>query len=402
MFLISTSVFMLAYQNCANNNFNPAPVSAAPAAAASTATPDPGSSSAPLATPAISPPVATTTLPISNVLCATSTTAPAGTAPNGCDNIKNAFVGQVIVQPPSSYYTNSNSGLLYPTGIPSLNNWGGPVNGVADIRGTLFTGAATDVESYISHSDWATKYFITLPSLDSTQITGYILPTSIDQKVLNQNGVLVDPKTITEPSVHSDPNVTSLVNYFALSLQGAFQLAPGDVEDDYEFAVVSDDGAMLAVLDTGSNTWKTLVDNQYRDATPNPADPHIETITGYPVATQWDFVGCSNRLFDQTQVVSVHMTQGSSALLRVDWFNYWQGMTLWVYYRRVHSGVANANQYCGRMKSSGSANDNNFFPNSTDIDAQLKSLGWKPIDSAHLGTLTSFIPVNNSPIAYPK
>ena len=316
---------------------------------------------------------------------------------------ENAFVGMVIVQPPAQYIND----LMFPKtssnpdgGIPLSSGYcpgqGAPGNG---ILGTLFTKAANDVETYIRHADptisdyWGTGYYVAQQSLD---FGGDIFPTSYSGQGINQAGQLTSLDVLSRnPDVNTPIEKTPLRNYFAISYQGLFQLTANDHPGLYQFAIVSDDGAMLAVYDKNNSSWTTLINNMYFGIP--TAIPHVETL-GCPIGSQWSLLGCSSSLNDQSQVQTVNVTKDQPALLRIDWYNYWSGMDLHVYYRYVSAGSAFHDPLCGSSRDSGPDGGPGGFGGSYDLAGHLSGNGWKIIDRNHLGTLTDFKPI--SPLPY--
>lgn len=57
-----------------------------------------------------------------------------------------------------------------------------------------------------------------------------------------------------------------MYEYFALHMEGQFQLGPNDVEGDYQVALLADDGAVLKVSD-GAGGYRVLVDNDGEHST---------------------------------------------------------------------------------------------------------------------------------------
>lgn len=58
----------------------------------------------------------------------------------------------------------------------------------------------------------------------------------------------------------------ALYEYFALHMEGQFQLGPNDPEGLYQIAVLADDGAVLKLSD-GNGGWNTIVDNDGEHST---------------------------------------------------------------------------------------------------------------------------------------
>lgn len=61
---------------------------------------------------------------------------------------------------------------------------------------------------------------------------------------------------------HNEP----LYEYFALHMEGQFQLGPNDPEGPYQISVLSDDGSVLKVSD-GNGGWTTIVNNDGEHST---------------------------------------------------------------------------------------------------------------------------------------
>lgn len=58
-----------------------------------------------------------------------------------------------------------------------------------------------------------------------------------------------------------DDSQNRLIENFGIKFQTTLQLAEGDSEGDYEFALLSDDGSRLKYKDPRDDTWKDLINN---------------------------------------------------------------------------------------------------------------------------------------------
>lgn len=157
--------------------------------------------------------------------------------------------------------------------------------------------------------------------------------------------------TQTGGVVQNDMN-ENLNEYFALRFQSVFKLSAGDEEGDYEFALLSDDGAMMR-MKQDDNSFKVIVEN----------DGHHPTR-----------MGCG------TQIVPI--TKESEILVQMD---YYQGprhhIAMIPMFRKVN-GTPQAEPLCGVTGNETYFNYNN---NSSPQQPYLALLdrGWKPIAAAN-------------------
>ena len=134
----------------------------------------------------------------------------------------------------------------------------------------------------------------------------------------------------------------NLIEYFALFIAGKIKLKSSDPEGEYEFAVLSDDGAILQFKQNGA--WNKHIDNDNTHA---------------------DKLGCTAQ--------SVNLKHGDSLPLELGYFQaprYY--ITLSLYWRNTHIGENEP--FCGGAIS-----------NATDFAAR----GWKLLDDGNF-----FLPDN--------
>ncbi len=191
-----------------------------------------------------------------------------------------------------------------------------------------------DVESYISNGVHANQFLFFSQINVPTRMFDTGFPTMLDGLISKDDG-------------------TPLFEYFALRFSTTLQLAPTDPEGLYEFALLSDDGAILKIK-SGDSGYQVAVDNDGDHPTQ---------------------MGCST--------FTLNLRHGDQKLMQLD---YYQGpryhisvIPLW---RKVGSGGASPDPMCGH-------NGNNLYfdPNHNSVPLQayndLLARGWKPIQPAN-------------------
>jgi len=174
------------------------------------------------------------------------------------------------------------------------------------------------------------------------------------------------------PAGGSGGSVISVDSYFATDTFGDFHLADGDVEGDYQFALIADDSARLYLGSPGSTTL--YVDDQ------KPASYNNGTCLPQ---TQAAHMSCTNDWSSQTaaNVVTVHLAPGQILSMELQ---YWQGpgegIALMAFYRPVPSDASQLidSTNCGQTED--------FASGSTNLTALQQN--WKPIT---MGNLTALI-----------
>lgn len=153
----------------------------------------------------------------------------------------------------------------------------------------------------------------------------------------------------TGSKIHDD-NGNELIEYFALRFKSVLTLGPDDQEGDYEFALLSDDGAILKMIDiNGEET--IIVDND---------GDHPSKF------------GCGNQ--------TVHMSRDTAIDVRLE---YYQGprrhIALVPMWRKVDSSTPEEKE-CGGLGNGRYFDFNhNSQPKKHYLD--LLARGWKPIAS---------------------
>jgi hypothetical protein len=172
------------------------------------------------------------------------------------------------------------------------------------------------------------------------------------------------------PAGGSSTGLISVDSYFATDTFGNFHLADGDVEGDYQFALVADDAARLYLGSPGA--MSLYVDDQ------KPAGSN----NGCLEQTQPAHMSCTNNWSSQTaaDVVTVHLAPGQILSMELQ---YWQGpgegIAMMAFYRPVPSA---ANQL---LDSTNCGQEENFAAGSTQLTALQQS--WHPITMQNLSVL---------------
>lgn len=159
-------------------------------------------------------------------------------------------------------------------------------------------------------------------------------PTWITQSVLFQSLDIPGQNFLQGFPAGTANGLISVDSYFAINVTGLFHLAAGEVEGDYQFAVIADDGAQLSI-NSGDGASQLLVDDE------KPASYNNGSCLSQ---TQAPHLSCTAVWGDQTaaSVMTVHLAPNQQLPLNV---TYWQGpgqaLALVVLYRQVPS-VASA------------------------------------------------------------
>ncbi len=142
----------------------------------------------------------------------------------------------VVINPP----TNSSSVVCDPfnTSNPALAGHG--------IASTLYYLTA-DQPRYNNTPDYIT-YGVQPP------VTLYLNDINVPTRLFNQGFAAQDGSMLL------DEQGNTLYEYFALQMEGGITLSSSDAAGDYQFAILSDDGAILSVNDSGSG-YRVLVND---------------------------------------------------------------------------------------------------------------------------------------------
>lgn len=165
--------------------------------------------------------------------------------------------------------------------------------------------------------------------LGALGIDAYLVhPEWIGEQRVLLSDVFVPTRNFSQgfPLSNANGPTPSIRSFFVLDGQGYFRLADGEVEGDYQFATIADDGARLLIKD-GSN-FVTVVDGQ------KPAGPN----GGCLEQTQSAHMSCTTNWSDNSAaaVKTVHLKPGQAVPIELQ---YWQGpgygLAMMAFYRRV-------------------------------------------------------------------
>lgn len=153
-------------------------------------------------------------------------------------------------------------------------------------------------------------------------------PSWITQQVLFQSMDIPAQNFLQGFPAGTGNGLISVDSYFAVDVVGYFHLSATDVEGDYQFAALADDGVQLSQFD-GDSVGPMMVDDE------KPASYNNGTCLPQ---TQAAHLSCTNNWSSQTaaQVMTVHLVPGQVLPLEL---KYWQGpgqgLALMVVYRQV-------------------------------------------------------------------
>lgn len=163
----------------------------------------------------------------------------------------------------------------------------------------------------------------------------------------------------TDGTVVKDNAGNKLFEYFALDLETVVKLDPAaNSSGNYQFAILSDDGAVVEIRDPTTKQWKTFINNDGDHPTK---------------------LGCDTE--------GLYLNGNSRIPMRI---KYYQGprlhIALSLLWRKITTDVAVTDELCGK------SGNNLFFgvpelptaPNYTDFGyGDLVKRGWKPLDSSN-------------------
>jgi hypothetical protein len=199
-------------------------------------------------------------------------------------------------------------------------------------------------------------YYLPAGSANFNSVNDYIQPTYLDPLLVFLSDLNVPTRlnTLGFPDLSggllTTTTGTTLTANFALDLKSAIQLSPTDAAGDYQFGILSDDGAILDSI--GSNgTSTTIINNDGLHPT---------------------LFGCATQVvhFDTTTQLNIEM-------------KYYQGppneVALMLLWRKIPTGSSPNNQYCGD-----SGNTTFFNPTNSQPEAEynnMLALGWAPLQT---------------------
>jgi hypothetical protein len=254
-----------------------------------------------------------------------------------------------MIRPPQMILVLCTTALLGACGPASLtfrNNSQNANSGLSCPGG----GSATTAINGLSGS----LYYLPAGSANFNSVNDYINPIYLDPQAVFLNNLNVPTRLNTEGfpnlagGVLTNTSGVNLVTNFALNMQSTVVLTPNEGAGDYQFGILSDDGAILESIDSNGVT-QDLVNNDGLHPT---------------------LFGCSNQV--------VHF--GISTQLNIN-VKYYQGpaneIALVLLWRKIPTGTTPNNLYCGD-----SGNTTFFDPTTSKPQAEYNSmlaLGWSPL-----------------------
>ena len=247
---------------------------------------------------------------------------PTGAAPGTKCNSR-AFVGNLYVEPRANLVPGHQWGMALPVG-------------------------ALNVDAYIQ-APWRAALTVVMSSLDVEPFHAF-----------------TDGFKTADGNILNVPNSTDpLIEWFALELQGQFQLNAGDGDGQYQLAIVSDDGSNVAYLPTGGGGYQPLIDDQSPGGVQAPGGP----LPG----GQSPRMGCSRTFGDTSTIVTLAMNSASVVPLRIRWYQGPRtGLAVMLMYRKVPTSLPLADSLCETITETPSAL------------AAISANGWKIIGPANL------------------
>lgn len=201
-------------------------------------------------------------------------------------------------------------------------------------------------------------YYLPAGSPNLNSVNDYINPAYLDPNPVYLSDVNVPTRLNTQgfPDLFGNLLETTLgvtlTTNFALDMQSTLVLSPSQSAGNYQFAILSDDGALLDYVDSGGNSHNIVSGDGLHPTT-------------FSCGSQAVFMAAQAQLN-----INLKYYQGPANEIAL--------VMLW---RQVPSGKAPVMTYCG------DSGNNTFFDPTTHAPQteynNILALGWKPIPSAN-------------------